>query len=135
VAAFAEALSAWVSGKLASRITLRHLILGRLVFSILVLVPMVFIASPGQFSILRVSLALLAGGTLTLTMTAASHIIPNEHRGTGFGILSSTSMLGGAAGPLLAGLLAGTFSIRSVFVFNSIVYLLMIGFVSRYVRE
>jgi hypothetical protein len=37
-------------------------------------------------------------------------------------------MLGGAAGPLIAGALAG-FSIRSVFVFNSVVYLLMIAFV------
>jgi len=43
-------------------------------------------------------------------------------------------MLGGAAGPLVAGGL-GASSIRSVFVFNAIVYALMVGFVYRNVRR
>jgi DHA1 family multidrug resistance protein-like MFS transporter len=132
--AFGEALSAWLSGKLASRVSLRRLITGRLVLSILVLVPMVFVHSTEQFSILRVLLALLAGGTLTLALSAAHHVIPVEHRGTGFATLSGTSMLGGAVGPIISGAIAG-FSIRSIFVFNSVVYLLMIGFVYRNVRH
>jgi MFS family permease len=81
-----------------------------------------------------VVLALLAGGTLTLALSAAHHVIPSEHRGTGFALLSGTSMLGGAAGPIISGSIAG-FSIRAIFVFNSIVYLLMIGFVRRNVRH
>src|SRR3989449_7287567 len=134
VAAFGEAFSAWLSGKLASRVSLRRLIKGRLVLSILVLLPMVFVHSTEQFSILRVLLALLAGGTLTLALSAAHHVIPGEHRGTGFAILSSTSMLGGAVGPLISGSLAAI-SIRSIFVFNSVVYLLMMGFVHRNVKH
>jgi DHA1 family multidrug resistance protein-like MFS transporter len=134
VAAFGEAFSAWLSGRLASRITLRRLIIARLSLSIMVLVPMVYVTSTAQFSFLRVSLALLAGGTLTLALTAASHVIPSEHRGAGFGLLSGTSMFGGATGPLLAGMLAG-FSIRSIFAFNSVVYLFMIIFVYRHVRH
>ena len=130
IAAFAEALSAWASGKLAAHISLRRLLIGRLLFSILVLMPMMFVTSAMQFSVLRVILALLAGGTLTLALGAASHVIPREHRGTGFALLSSTSMLGGAAGPLLAGVIAG-FSFRSVFLFNALVYLFMVGFVYR----
>lgn len=133
-AAFGEAFSAWLSGKLASHISLRRLITGRLILSILVLAPMVFVRTSGRFSILRVVLALLAGGTLTLALSAAHHVIPSEHRGTGFALLSGTSMLGGAAGPIIAGTIAG-FSIRAIFVFNSIVYLLMIGFVHRNVRH
>ncbi|HYR42762.1 MAG TPA: MFS transporter [Terriglobia bacterium] len=132
--AFGEALSAWLSGKLASRVSLRRLITGRLVLSILVLVPMVFVHSTEQFSILRVFLALLAGGTLTLALSAAHRVIPEEYRGTGFATLSGASMLGGAAGPIISGAIAG-FSIRSIFVFNSVVYLLMIGFVYRNVRH
>lgn len=132
-AALAESFSAWLSGRLASRISLRSLILGRLVLSILILIPMVFVRSSPSFFALRVALALLAGGTLTLAFTAGSHIIPGEHRGAGFGILSSTTMFGGAAGPLIAGALAG-FSIRSIFVFNALVYLLMIFFVRRNVQ-
>ena len=133
-AAFGEAFSAWISGKLASRVSLRRLITGRLVLSIVVLLPMVFVHSTGEFSILRVLLALLAGGTLTLALSAAHPVIPGEYRGTGFAMLSGTSMLGGAAGPIIAGAIAG-FSIRSIFVFNSLVYLLMIGFVYRNVRH
>ena len=134
IAAFGEAFSAWLSGKLASRITLRKLIQGRLALSVLVLLPMVVVHSTRSFSILRVGLALLAGGTLTLALTAASHTIPGEHRGSGYGILSGTRVLGGAVGPLIAGLMAG-FSIRSIFVFNAVIYILMMAFVHRHVRH
>ncbi len=134
VAAFGEAFSAWLSGKLASRVSLRRLITGRLVLSILVLLPMVFVHSTEQFSILRVLLALLAGGTLTLALSAAHHVIPGEHRGTGFALLSGTSTFGGAAGPIISGAIAG-FSIRSIFIVNSVIYLLMLGFVHRNVRH
>jgi MFS transporter, DHA1 family, multidrug resistance protein len=134
VATFGEAASAWMSGRLASRMTLRRVITARLVLSIVVLAPMVYVHSTAQFSLLRVLLALLAGGTLTLTVSAASDVIPEKYRGTGFALLSSTSMLGGAAGPLVAGALAG-WSIRSVFVFNALVYALMVAFVYRNVRH
>jgi len=134
IATFGEALSAWMSGRLASRMTLRRLITIRLVLSIAVLLPMIVVHTTMGFSILRVALALLAGGTLTLTVSAASGVIPEEHRGTGFAFLTSTSMLGGAAGPLVAGALGG-WSIRSVFVFNAVVYALMVGFVYRNVRH
>lgn len=133
-ATFGEAVSAWISGKLAARLTLRRLITIRLVLSIVVLMPMIVVHSITEFSVLRILLALLAGGTLTLAVSAASHAIPHEHRGTGFALLSSTSTLGGAAGPLVAGALSG-FSIRSVFVFNAVVYFLMVGFVYRNVRH
>jgi MFS family permease len=79
-------------------------------------------------------LAVLAGGTLTLALSAAHHVIPNEHRGAGFAVLSGTSMLGGAAGPILAGTIAGV-SIRGVFIANAVVYGLMIGFVYKNVRH
>src|SRR5436190_2286416 len=134
VAAFGEAFSAWVSGKLAARVSLRRLITGRLVFSILVLLPMIFVTSPEQFSVLRVVLALLAGGTLTLALSAAHRVIPEERRGSGFGLLSSVSMFGTAVGPLIAGAIAGI-SLRAIFVANSIVYLMMIAFVTRNVKE
>ena len=133
-AAFGEAFSAWLSGRLASRVTLRRLIIARLLLSVVVLVPMVIVHSTTEFSMLRIALALLAGGTLTLALSTAHHVIPGQHRGTGFAMLSGTSMLGGAAGPIISGSLAGL-SIRSIFVFNSVVYLLMTGFVYRNVKH
>jgi DHA1 family multidrug resistance protein-like MFS transporter len=133
-AAFGEAFSSWMSGRLASKISLRRLIIGRLILSIVVLLPMIAVRTVGEFSFLRVLLALLAGGTLTLALSAAHHVIPSEHRGAGFALLSGTSMAGGAAGPIIAGAIAG-FSLRGVFIANSVVYLLMIGFVYRNVRH
>ena len=134
IATFGESASAWMTGKLASRLTVRSLITGRLAASLAVLIPMIYVYSSTQFAVLRVLLALLAGGTLTLAVSAASDVIPDECRGTGFALLQSTSMLGGAAGPLVAGGLAG-WSVRSVFVFNAAVYGLMLGFVYRNVRH
>ena len=114
VAAFGEAFSAWLSGKLASRVSLRRLITGRLVLSILVLLPMVFVHSTEQFSILRVLLALLAGGTLTLALSAAHHVIPGEHRGTGFALLSGTSTFGARPVPSFPAPLPVSASARSL---------------------
>jgi len=133
LATLGEAVSARVSGKLASRMSPGRLISTRLVASIAVLLPMVYAHSTLQFSVLRILLALLAGGMLTLAVTAASGVIPEEYRGTGFALLQSTSMLGGAAGRLVAGGLAG-WSIRSVFVFNVLVYGFMVAFVRRKIR-
>ena len=48
--------------------------------------------------------------------------------------LSGTSTFGCAAGPIISGAIAG-FSIRSIFIVNSVIYLLMIGFVHRNVRH
>jgi MFS family permease len=133
-ATLGEAASAWMSGKLAARMPVRRLITGRLAMSVALLIPMVWVRSTGQFSVLRVMVALLAGGMFTLVVGAASDVIPQEHRGAGFALLSSTSMLGGAAGPLVAGVLGG-FSIRAVFAFNAVVYGLMLGVVYRGMRR
>ncbi len=127
MAAFGEALSSWLSGRLASRVPIERLILVRLSLGLAVLIPIALVGSSSMFFILRVTLALLAGGILTLAFTSAGHVIPPEHRGTGFSILSSVSLLGGSAGPIIAGALAAL-SIRAVFVFNIVVYVLLIAF-------
>ena len=134
MAAFGEAFSAWLSGKLSDRVELRKLIAIRLALGLLVLVPMVGVQSSGGFFVLRVALALLSGGTMTLAFGAAGRVIPGQHRGTGFSILSSTSMFGGATGPIVAGALAGL-SIRAVFVFNIVIYAVLILAVTGIARK
>lgn len=121
LAAFAEAFSAWLSGRLVERVDEHRLILLRLGMGLLIIIPMLMVTTPTGFFVLRVALGLLAGGVLTLAFTSASRVIPGNHRGTGFSILSSISMLGGSAGPIIAGFLAGI-SIRTVFLFNILVY-------------
>ena len=134
MAAFGEAFSAWLSGKLSNRVEFRKLIAIRLALGLLVLVPMVGVQSSGGFFVLRVVLALLSGGAMTLAFGAAGRVIPVEQRGTGFSILSSISLFGGAMGPIIAGALASV-SIRTVFVFNIVIYATLIMIVTSIVRK
>jgi DHA1 family multidrug resistance protein-like MFS transporter len=132
--AFVEAFATWASSRLVPHVTLRRLIMVRLGLSVFVLVPMLFVRSTAQFGALLLPLALLVGGTRMLALTAGHHIIPPEHRGAGFAMLSGTAMLGGAAGPIISGSIAGI-NIRGIFAFNALIYLLMMGFVYRNVRQ
>ena len=55
------------------------------------------------FACLRVLLGLAAGGAMTLSCTIAGLVLPQGVRATGYGLLSSAAMLGGALGPILCG--------------------------------
>lgn len=125
LAALGEAFSAWLSGRLASRIAVPRLLTMRLGLGVLVLGPLALAQSPAVFFTLRVLLALVAGGILTLAFTAAGDAIPGEQRGAGYGILSSALMFGGSIGPVVSGVLANL-NIRAVFVFNLAVYVLLV---------
>jgi DHA1 family multidrug resistance protein-like MFS transporter len=121
LAALAEAFSAWLSGRLASKIPVPRLLITRLAMGVAVLGPMALARTSMTFFGLRILLALVAGGVLTLAFTAAGAASPGERRGSGYGILSSALMFGGSVGPVVSGTLA-VISIRAVFVFNFLVY-------------
>jgi MFS family permease len=131
VAALGEAFSAWLSGRLASRIEVKRLLLVRLALGTALLGPLALSPSPAVFFLWRVTLAFVAGGILTLAYAAAGPVIPDHERGAGYSLLSSTLMLGGSLGPLVAGVLAGL-GLRAVFVFNIVVYALLFLAVTRF---
>ena len=54
------------------------------------------------------------GAAMTAAYSAAGRVIPAGAHGTGFGVLTSASLVGMASSPLIAGLLGGT-NIRAVF--------------------
>jgi MFS transporter, DHA1 family, multidrug resistance protein len=134
LAAFAESLAAWYSGRKVSKVSLRRFLLLRVASGGLVCLGLTFVNSIPQLLWLRVLLALLAGGTLTVAYTLASQVIPETDRAAAFGLLSSFALLGGAAGPFVAGTLA-SFNIRTVFVADGLSYGLLFGLVLRYVLE
>ena len=133
LAALGEAFSAWVSGRLASRISISRLLLVRIGLGVVLLTPMALAQSSPAFIFWRVTLAFLAGGILTLAYAAAGDVIPETQRGSGYSILSSTFMLGAATGPIVAGLLSGL-GLRVVFFFNLAVYVLLATAILRYRR-
>jgi MFS family permease len=67
---------------------------------------------------------------MTASYTAAGSVIPARAHGTGFGVLTSASLIGMASSPFIAGLLGGT-SIRAVFVLNAAVMAVVAAMVHR----
>ena len=59
------------------------------------------------------------GTATTASYTAASSIIPAGARGTGFGLLTTASLVGLAVSPIVSGLLGAT-SIRAVFLVDAV---------------
>ena len=121
LSAFGESLAAWFSGRRMSRASPRRLLLLRLGFGLAFCLALTLATNAAQLLVLRVSQAFLAGGTLTIAYSLASRVIPNQRRASGFGLLSSFTMMGNAFGPILAGLVA-SIHLDWVFLGDGILY-------------
>lgn len=75
-------------------------------------------------------LGLASGAATTAAYTAASSVIPGTARGTGFGLLTTASLVGLAVSPIVNGLLAAA-SIEAVFVVNAVILAALAIMVSR----
>ena len=106
LSAFGESLAAWYFGRKMARSSARRLLLQRLGLGLAFCLALTLASSAPQLLVLRVSQAFLAGGIVTIAYSLASRVIPNERRASGYGLLSSFTMMGNAFGPILAGLLA-----------------------------
>jgi DHA1 family multidrug resistance protein-like MFS transporter len=70
------------------------------------------------------------GSATTTAYTAASSIIPSGARGSGFGLLTTASLVGLAVSPIASGLLGAT-SIRAVFLADAVILATLALVVSR----
>jgi DHA1 family multidrug resistance protein-like MFS transporter len=122
IGSLAEALSAIIQGRLASRLMPRFLLFAGLSLASVAVLPMMLVDSAVPFMLLRALQGFVAGGTLTLGYTMGGAIFPQNSRATAFGLLSSAAMLGGACGPMLAGFISAGVGIRWVFAAASILY-------------
>ncbi len=104
--ALASAASAYVLGHRAGRTAPMRLLLYSLAASTVVILPMALCRTLAPFAALRVLLGLSVGGSMTVAYTIGGHLLPPAARATGYGLLSSAAMLGGALGPTLCGLVA-----------------------------
>ena len=71
------------------------------------------------------------GAGMTASYTAAAHVIPPAARGTGFGILTGSSLIGMAVSPVVCGFLGAT-SIRVVFVCDAVMLVVLAVIVRRF---
>jgi MFS family permease len=82
-----------------------------------------WLGASGQVASMCASAALFGvgiGAAMTASYSAAGAVIPSGAHGTGFGVLTSASLVGMAASPFVAGMLGGA-SIRIVFVLDFVV--------------
>lgn len=127
-AAVAATISATLMGRMATRYTPRTILLVTLFGGALICIPLALSQSAAQLLLWRVLLGLLAGGSLTLAYTVGGAYIPSELRGSGFGLLTSAGLIGGAVSPLVFGALAG-FNLRAVFGVDAVIYGVMVVWV------
>jgi DHA1 family multidrug resistance protein-like MFS transporter len=129
IMACSGALGHHVCGKLLQRFPTRLVIVGGAVVagsgSVLVAAHQVW-----QLCVAAVLLGLGIGAAMTASYTAAGSVIPARAHGTGFGVLTSASLIGMASSPFIAGLLGGT-SIRAVFFLNVAVMAVVAAMVHR----
>jgi MFS family permease len=74
------------------------------------------------------------GAAMTASFTAAGRVIPPGAHGTGFGVLTSASLVGMASSPFFAGFLGGA-SIRVVFLADLAMMALLAGAVGRLMKD
>lgn len=134
LAAFAESLSAWYSGRRVTRGSPKRFLLRRLALGAAVCLALSFASSIVGLLVFRVLLALLAGGTLTVGYTLASEIISESDRATVFSLLASCALFGGAAGPLLGGLLT-SLDTKLVFLTDGLIYAVLVLLISKRLHE
>ncbi len=124
VAAVAATVSATAVGRLATKFPPRTVLLFTLIAGAAVCVPLALAATTPSLLFWRAVLGLLAGGSATLAYTVGGGHLPDELRGSGFGLLTSAALLGGAVSPLVYGIIAGI-DLRVPFGLNGIVYVLV----------
>ena len=70
------------------------------------------------------------GSAMTAAYTAGGALLPEAAQGTGFGLLTSASLIGMAASPFVAGVIAGV-RLRTVFVVDAIILGILVVLISR----
>jgi MFS transporter, DHA1 family, multidrug resistance protein len=101
----AATVAAAVAGRLSGKRSPTWLMCLTATVSLVLLVPMAFVATWWQFIALRVLLALVAGAGPTLAYAAIAAAASPERRGQMVSLASSAGILGWAASPLTAGAL------------------------------
>jgi MFS family permease len=106
-----------VCGRLLQRFSARVVIAGA---SAIAAAGCALLGATGNLGMMSAASALVGvgiGAAMTAAYSAAGSVIPVGAHGTGFGVLTSASLVGMASSPFIAGFLGGT-SLRIVFVVN-----------------
>ncbi len=133
-AAGAGAIGNLATQRLLHRVAPRAILRWMALAAAVGLVPFVLGAPVPVLLAATVAFGFAIGVALTASFTAAGHVIPEQSRSTGFGLLTSASLVGLSLSPIASGVLA-RISIRSVFIMGVIALAVLSAMVSYVMRQ
>lgn len=104
------------------RPTLKMALLGSALFAL----PQGLVAAPWQLFLARIPYGMFIGGIVPSVHAMISLRAPDERRAGVLGVTSTALMLGNLMGPLLGGVIAGAFGLRSIFFVSTGVFLVIL---------
>lgn len=106
-------------GKRADRVGYRKILRFSLLGMTLFYPPQAFVSNVHQLLILRAGLGIFVGGAIPSIQSIVQRSSAPENRGTIYGIFQSGMLMGNMAGPLIGGVLAAAFGLRSIFLITT----------------
>jgi len=116
VTAVTSAVAAVLAGRLSDRIGHGRLMAACAVAGGVIYFPQAWVSDPYELLVWRAVLGLFTGGLMPGTMAVVAVKTPARHRGWVFGLTTTATALGGAAGPVLGATAATTLGLRATFV-------------------
>ncbi|MFC1899251.1 MFS transporter [Chloroflexota bacterium] len=119
------AVSAFITGRLGGRISLKTILIISCVGTGLLYIPPVFAQTAIQVIIFIALLGLFKGGLMTSSNALIGLSVSQSQQGVAYGIAQSANALGNGIGPLVGGGLASLMGLRAVFGFGSGLFILI----------
>ncbi len=115
VAGIGGAITAPVAGRLADRIGYRPVLVACMAGAALIFVPHALAKTAEHLIAVRLALGLFSGCIIPIANTLVGHLAPPGRQSAAYGLTFSATSLGSFMGPLVGGMVAGAWGIRSVF--------------------
>lgn len=123
VTGVASACSAAIAGQLSDRFGHRRVLVISAIMAALLYFPQGFVTNVWQLLVLRGVMGLFFGGVIPSANALIAQLIPGGRQGSAYGLVSSFSSLGFAAGPLSGAIVAAVINTRAVFILTGFVLL------------
>jgi MFS family permease len=115
ISAVTSAIAAGFAGRLGDRIGHGRLTSACAIAGGLIYLPQAWVVDPYELLAWRAILGLFTGGLMPGTMALVAVQTPARHRGWVFGLTTTATALGGAAGPLAGAMAATVLGLRVTF--------------------
>jgi DHA1 family multidrug resistance protein-like MFS transporter len=131
ITGIASACSAAFAGRMSDKYGHRRVLFISALASAFLYFPQAAVTNVWQLLILRGLMGLFFGGIIPSANALISQLIPEGRKGVAYGLVSSISSLGFAAGPIVGALIAALLSTRAVFLVTGLILLVAAFYIRR----